>query len=119
HRILSYRSPLCTLVPQGCDLRREGSPDPSLRFVQQAHLCFAGKLREDTEMDSAATVARPKGLPQPLTKFVGRDAELRSLKSLLRESRLVTIIGTGGAGKTRLATELVRTASEDRKSTRL
>ncbi|TMD29039.1 MAG: hypothetical protein E6I92_01780, partial [Chloroflexi bacterium] len=63
-------------------------------------------------MDSAATVARPKGLPQPLTKFVGRDAELRSLKSLLRESRLVTIIGTGGAGKTRLATELVRTASD-------
>jgi len=63
-------------------------------------------------MDSAATVARPKGLPQPLTKFVGRDAELRSLKSRLRESRLVTIIGTGGAGKTRLATELVRTASD-------
>ncbi len=63
-------------------------------------------------MDSAATVARPKGLPQPLTKFVGRETELRSLRNLLRESRLVTITGTGGAGKTRLATELVRTRVE-------
>jgi predicted ATPase/DNA-binding CsgD family transcriptional regulator len=52
--------------------------------------------------------AHPKGLPQHLTKFVGRDAELRSLKSLLRDARLVTITGTGGAGKTRLAAELAR-----------
>ena len=50
-------------------------------------------------------------VPRPLTSFVGRDAELRALKALLAESRLVTITGTGGAGKTRLATELTRTGT--------
>ena len=42
----------------------------------------------------------------PLTSFVGRDAELRSLGKLLTEERLVTVVGSGGAGKTRLALEL-------------
>ena len=50
--------------------------------------------------------------PQHLTSFVGRDAELRALKALLSDSRLVTITGTGGAGKTRLAAELTRSGLE-------
>jgi predicted ATPase/DNA-binding CsgD family transcriptional regulator len=55
--------------------------------------------------------AAPSNIPGHLTSFVGRDAELRALKTLLGESRLVTIIGTGGAGKTRLAAELTRSAT--------
>jgi predicted ATPase/DNA-binding CsgD family transcriptional regulator len=55
--------------------------------------------------------AAPNNIPGHLTSFVGRDAELRALKTLLGESRLVTIIGTGGAGKTRLAAELTRGAT--------
>ena len=50
--------------------------------------------------------AVPSNLPQHLTSFVGREAELRSLKRLLSTSRLVTLTGTGGAGKSRLATEI-------------
>jgi predicted ATPase len=42
-------------------------------------------------------------LPAPMTSFVGREEELASVLSLLEESRLVTLIGLGGVGKTRLA----------------
>lgn len=48
----------------------------------------------------------PGGLPQLLTSFVGRRAELADLSKLVTANRLVTIVGPGGAGKTRLATQL-------------
>ncbi len=52
--------------------------------------------------------AAATNLPHHLTSFIGRAAELRSLRSLLTEARLVTIMGTGGAGKSRLAAELAK-----------
>lgn len=45
-------------------------------------------------------------LPGQLTSFVGREAEIAAIESLLREHRLVTLSGTGGAGKTRLALQV-------------
>jgi predicted ATPase/class 3 adenylate cyclase len=45
-------------------------------------------------------------LPVALTTFVGRVAERRALRERMAEHRLVTIVGAGGAGKTRLAIEL-------------
>jgi non-specific serine/threonine protein kinase len=42
-------------------------------------------------------------LPVELTSFVGRRQELREVKRLLTTTRLLTLTGTGGAGKTRLA----------------
>jgi predicted ATPase/class 3 adenylate cyclase/DNA-binding CsgD family transcriptional regulator len=45
-------------------------------------------------------------LPVQLTSFVGRDAELAQLRELLSQNRLLTLTGAGGAGKTRLATQL-------------
>jgi predicted ATPase/DNA-binding NarL/FixJ family response regulator len=45
-------------------------------------------------------------LPAPLDRFVGREAELAQVDSLLERYRLVTVLGPGGAGKTRLAVEL-------------
>ena len=47
--------------------------------------------------------ARPSSLPAELTSFVGRRSELREVKRLLTTSRLLTMTGSGGAGKTRLA----------------
>ncbi|MEU3541167.1 LuxR C-terminal-related transcriptional regulator [Streptomyces paromomycinus] len=49
--------------------------------------------------------ARPPGgrLPADVTGFVGREAELSTANALLERSRLVTVLGPGGVGKTRLA----------------
>jgi predicted ATPase/DNA-binding CsgD family transcriptional regulator len=46
---------------------------------------------------------RTSGLPAELTSFVGRRSELREVKRLLAATRLLTLTGSGGAGKTRLA----------------
>jgi predicted ATPase/DNA-binding CsgD family transcriptional regulator len=42
-------------------------------------------------------------LPVPVSSFIGREAELAAVRALVGGSRLVTLTGTGGAGKTRLA----------------
>ncbi len=47
-------------------------------------------------------------LPLALTSFVGRGAELDTVRRLVSESRLVTLTGAGGIGKTRLALEFAR-----------
>jgi len=58
----------------------------------------------------ASTLSRRRGnLPADVTSFVGRRRELADLKRLLPVSRLVTLTGVGGVGKTRLA---LRAASE-------
>ena len=49
------------------------------------------------------TVDRGAELPTPLTSFVGRERELDEVQRLLGEARLLTLIGAGGIGKSRLA----------------
>lgn len=44
-------------------------------------------------------------LPDPLTNFIGRERELADVAAILEEHRLLTLIGAGGCGKTRLALE--------------
>ncbi len=51
-------------------------------------------------------MTEPVRLPRHLSSFVGRRSEIADLSKLLGTHRLVTIVGPGGAGKTRLATEL-------------
>ena len=53
-------------------------------------------------------------LPQPTTPFVGRSAEIKTILSQLAKphTRLLTILGTGGIGKTRVALEVARQHSE-------
>ena len=48
----------------------------------------------------------PNNLPAELSSFVGREPQLAELRRLLRQSRLITLTGPGGAGKTRLALRL-------------
>jgi predicted ATPase len=57
---------------------------------------------------SVDNVIVPNNLPAQATSFVGRGRELRDLSTALDRSRLLTITGPGGAGKTRLALELAR-----------
>ena len=60
-------------------------------------------------MGHRAGRSRPSNLPAELTSFVGRRQELREVKHLLATTRLLTLTGSGGAGKTRLA---LRAAAE-------
>jgi len=61
--------------------------------------------------DTAPLVLR--GFPAPITPLIGRETELASLHELLtiHGERLVTLVGPGGVGKTRLALEAVRRAA--------
>jgi predicted ATPase/class 3 adenylate cyclase len=48
----------------------------------------------------------PNNLPQQSTSFVGREREIGELKSLLLKTRLITLLGMGGLGKTRLSLQV-------------
>jgi predicted ATPase/DNA-binding SARP family transcriptional activator len=48
----------------------------------------------------------PTNLPAPATSFVGRERDLTQVRELLADARLVTLVGPGGVGKTRLAAEV-------------
>jgi len=48
----------------------------------------------------------PSNLPTQLTSFIGREKEVAEIKDLLNASRLVTLTGSGGTGKTRLSIEV-------------
>jgi predicted ATPase/DNA-binding SARP family transcriptional activator len=74
-------------------------PSPALQELQQAI------LRQDAALEVEPPELRARRrLPAPETPLVGRDAELAELAALLRGgSRLVTLSGAGGIGKTRLA----------------
>lgn len=78
-------------------------------------------MPENTDADAAAGSAvrsasaassipnnRSHNLPVGLTSFVGRDAEVDQLIGSMDDDRLTTLVGTGGAGKTRTATEVAR-----------
>ena len=57
---------------------------------------------------SAAIGAATNNLPQQLTSLIGREADLANIKARLGSHRLVTLTGSGGVGKTRLAIEAGR-----------
>ncbi|HEY6055607.1 MAG TPA: AAA family ATPase, partial [Gaiellaceae bacterium] len=71
---------------------------------------LAALAAELAEESAALGAERPFGLPADASSFVGRSRELAELASLLRRTRLLTLSGTGGVGKTRLALELARGA---------
>jgi predicted ATPase/class 3 adenylate cyclase len=56
--------------------------------------------------------ARPNNLPTQLTTFVGRERELAEALDLLRRTRLLTMTGPGGTGKTRLSLQVAAAAAE-------
>jgi predicted ATPase/DNA-binding SARP family transcriptional activator len=56
---------------------------------------------------------RKTNLRAELTSYIGKDADVAAVRDLVAEHRLTTLIGPGGSGKTRLATETARTLLGD------
>ena len=90
-------------------------PGPALRqleariLAQDPSLAAVGPARLQTVAAPMAT----GNLRERLSSFVGRSAELEELKEVVRSSRLVTLIGPGGVGKTRLALEMAATLRDE------
>ncbi len=81
-----------------------------LKDFDQAVSLF--QLGEDT-FPPLKTIANTN-LPTPAASLIGRSGELIAADRILRTTRLLTVTGPGGAGKTRFALELARRAREER-----
>ncbi len=57
--------------------------------------------------------ARPNNLPVQLTNFIGRENEMRAIGDLLKQTHILTLTGTGGSGKTRLALQIAADKIDD------
>jgi len=96
------------VLPDGAslrDLRHHRLKDlgrPEQIFQLQA----PGLQSEFPPLRSLDNPALPNNLPAQQAGFVGRGRELSELRRLVKDSRLVTLTGAGGAGKTRLAIQL-------------
>lgn len=77
-------------------------PSPALRALEHAVLV------QDPSLDApprSVPERRRHNLPAALTSLVGREEDLRATRKLVETYRLVTLVGVGGVGKTRLAVE--------------
>ena len=96
------------VLPDGTSLRDLGHHRlkdlgrPEQIFQLQA----PGLQPEFSPLRSLDNPALPNNLPAQPARFVGRERELSELRRLVEDSRLVTLTGAGGAGKTRLAIQL-------------
>jgi hypothetical protein len=79
-------------------LRRAGMPDG----IDGRPLRGRSTIRPEAPRDSG------RGVSEPVSELIGREAELSKVADLMRTHRLVTLTGEGGIGKTRLGFEVAR-----------
>src|SRR4029077_9270018 len=94
-----------------------GAERELIRTVSGRGYQFTGEIRiqpasPDKGADAVATqppsALPPTNLPEPVSGLIGRDEELGEILNLAAAHRLVTLTGSGGIGKTRLALALAR-----------
>jgi predicted ATPase/class 3 adenylate cyclase len=93
-------------IPEGVALRDLGPHRlKDLEHAEHLHdLVIEGLPSEFPALRSLD--ARPNNLPVALTSFVGREQEIGQIEQLLTDTRLLTLTGPGGTGKTRMALEV-------------
>jgi predicted ATPase/class 3 adenylate cyclase len=99
---------LGSALPSGVSLRDLG--EHRLKDLGQPERVFqvcADGLRPDfPPLRSLDNPALRHNLPAQVSSFVGREAEVATLRKMLSDGRLVTVAGPGGVGKTRLALQV-------------
>ena len=99
-------------LASGVGLRALG--EHKLRGLSRPETVFQvvgpGVAHEFPPLESAALV--PGNLPSPVSSFVGRLNEVKELAAALDGRRLVTLVGPGGVGKTRLAIATAATLAD-------
>ncbi len=98
-------------------LHREANVRPSTETTALFH-----GIREDARARASHIVSPPpepassppiRNLPRPLTELIGRIEELTAIRERFQSARLVTLLGAGGIGKTRLAVRAAEECSEE------
>jgi predicted ATPase/DNA-binding winged helix-turn-helix (wHTH) protein len=95
-----------------------------IRTVTGRGYQFTGEIRlrsksadGETVREGTAAAAAPRStrtnLPEPVSELIGREAEVADVTDLVTTHRLVTLIGAGGIGKTRLGLEVARHMVEE------
>lgn len=87
------------------ELRTEPSIETIALYQQLRHEYRSRTLRK------REPVPTPYQVPRPLSDLVGREKEVREIKALLASARLLTLTGSGGIGKTRLAVAVAEQAA--------
>jgi predicted ATPase/class 3 adenylate cyclase len=99
-------------LPAGVVLRSLGQHRlKDLRPERICQLAIDGLRQEFPPIRSLDS--RPNNLPTQLSSFVGREAELRDAGELLANTRLLTLTGPGGTGKTRLSLQLAANVAHE------
>ena len=95
-------------IPGGVTLRDLGSHRlKDLGRPEQVFQLEADGLASDhPPLRSLNNPELGNNLPEQISTFVGREVEMATVGALVSESRLVTLVGSGGAGKTRLALQV-------------
>ncbi|HYS38902.1 MAG TPA: LuxR C-terminal-related transcriptional regulator [Pseudonocardiaceae bacterium] len=97
----------CPVCGRTIAARQKGSGGRPAKYCSSA--CRQRAFRQRSAAPAVAgTESHGDDLPPALDCFVGRQREIRKLRSLLRSARLLSLVGPAGVGKTRLAMELVR-----------
>jgi predicted ATPase/class 3 adenylate cyclase len=108
----TVRSLVASSLPDGVVIRDLGEHRlKDLRPQPISQLDVAGLASDFPPIRSLDS--RPNNLPVQVTSFIGREHELEVAAGLLARTRLLTLTGPGGTGKTRLALQLAADAAQD------
>jgi predicted ATPase/DNA-binding winged helix-turn-helix (wHTH) protein len=90
-------------------LRKAFGADRGLiRTVAGRGYQFTAEIRTMAAMAPVGTPSPVTNLPEAVSELIGREADLRGVTELVTNHRLVTLVGAGGIGKTRLGLEVAR-----------
>ena len=94
-------------------VQAQGNPGRALEVFAEMRRRLADELGTDPSAELGAIhldllrgPQRRGNLPAEMSSFVGRDSDVRTLCTLIDDNRLVTLLGPGGSGKTRLSVEV-------------